>query len=522
LAVAFALALASPLSAEVTARGRLLGTSSAGHAWWVDVRQDGVFILHAAPEASGGLPSPSAGAATEGPAVRTEIARYDEAPDAIAAFGDRVWLTFPPVAGRAEMRDVVTLVMRQSVATGLFYADPPGGGELVASLRDAGELVGFAADRSGPCALFQASPASRYGVRRDRGSQSVPALARGDEPTFLRLTGTVWEAQPLGSWLPAGLQEASSLTLARVGDSIVVLGADQAGRTLSATLGLGTVEVVSVPFFGATWFTAADRPAVAFPEAPDIRFKYLRGSALLDWGRVGIPGAPWFVGGDSGGAVVVSGSAANYQLRRLGPIDSQAGAIVKLEAPGFRSGPWIHLPLLAAVALSAVIAFVFMRALPTNGGSTALLAPPPLSLERRALALAIDLMPGAIVAMWMFGATPLELLILPSWSLDRTSSEPAMVAILVTCLHSGVGELFTGRSFGKAVVGGVVVSGDGSPASFRQVFVRGILKSLTLCAPVLAVFVLFTQGNRSMGDVLSRTLVADARIPAKNESDAQN
>ncbi|MFO0828889.1 MAG: RDD family protein [Phycisphaerales bacterium] len=475
---------------EVAARGRLLGTGSDEHVWWIDPRADGAYVMHA----SARSPTP----------LRVELARYDETPDAIAAFGDRVWLSFPPTADRPTRRDVITFATSESAATGLAYAEPRGGADLVASLPTNGELVGFAADARGPYALLQAAPGPRFGVRREGGSQS----AVDSRTQLLRLDGNAWV--PID--LPEGAVSASSLALVRYGDRIAVVAGRPDGSSLVMRRDDGgwTSEAIAAPLAAAAWCNAAGRVAVGVLEGSEVRTAYLRDRALVPWARLAVPGAPWLLAGDAHGAVVVSGSSGTYQRRLLGAIDAQAGPIETLAVPGFRSGAWIHVPILGAIAIAGIMAVVFLRSVPRSGEEDALAGPPPLALERRAMALLIDFLPGALIAIVAMSAAPDELLALPSWSLDLATAEPSLVAIAVTCLHGAIGEYFVGRSIGKAVVGGVVVGMDGSPANGRQTLVRAFFKFVTLCAPILGCFVFFAQSNRSLGDMLANTIVADA------------
>lgn len=530
--VASALVVAAAFG-DVAERDRVLGTGShtprsaprdaaTRAAWgtlWTSVADDVTVVRHLAG-------SPNA-------ATYSEAFRVQGVADGIAACGDRVWLTFPPSALRPNARDVLTFATRRNPATGLTFADPPLG-SVLPSLRADRTLVGFAADEDGPWALFQGSPSDRFGARRTDGD----AQRQGDAPApnlLQRLRRGAWVEVPL----PAGIERVPTVRLASVAGSVAILAPDPRGGgalyVAGDDAGAGADAPPSwrrhrldVPAHEAFVIEADGRPAVAWLEGRQLHVAYVRGLGdpapagsgltdggdltLLEWATLATPDQDWLFAGDASGAVMLLGGTPPV-IRRLPAIADQAGPLLALEKPGFRSGSWIHVPILGAIVVAALVAFALARGVGGGEEEDAREAPFALPIERRLMALLIDFVPGAIVAILALHASPFELLVLPSWSLDRDATEPASLAILVTCAHSTLFEALTGRSFGKLLVGARVVSIDGSKLGVTRALVRGLLKFVTLCVPILGIFVLLSAARRSIGDAVARAIVIDTRTP---------
>ncbi|MBL9147472.1 MAG: RDD family protein [Phycisphaerae bacterium] len=505
---------------DVAERDRLLGTGShtprsasrdvaVSPGWgtlWTSVVENSTVVRHLA--------------GTANATTYSDVFRVQGVADGIAACGDRVWITFPPSAQRPNARDVLAFATRRNPATGLTYADPPTG-NVLPSLRADRTLVGFAADGDGPWALFQGTPSERFGARRTDASAEPPATV----PNLLqRWTRGAWVDVPL----PAAVERAPTVRLAVIDGAIALVTPDPRGGTALHLWGDGDAAPwrrhrLDVSAHDATFIDAAGRPAVAWLEGRQLHVAYLRGLGdptvadgadlgLLEWATLATPEEDWLFAGDAAGAVMLTGGTPPL-LRRLPAIADQAGPLVALERPGFRSGSWIHVPILGAIVVAALVAFALARGVGGGEEEDAREAPFALPLERRLAALLVDFIPGALVAILALHASPLELLVLPSWSLDRDATEPASLAILVTCAHSTLFEAFTGRSLGKLVVGARVVSIDSSKLGVSRALVRGLLKFVTLCVPILGVFVLLSAARRSIGDAVARAIVIDTRAP---------
>ncbi len=508
LLLALLAALALPLRAEaaVVARDRILAAGAGEHLWWIELDPKESRLLHGF---------------TGNDAFLSHVAAtYLEPPEALAAYGDRAWLAFgpplgPDAAGAASLRrrDVVRLAIRRNPATSLFYVVPPSGAELLPSLPADGDLVGFEADASGLWALLLPPPAARYGVRREGASAGQPAAG----PSLRFLEGNEWVEVPL----PSDFQAVPAAELVRLGEALAVVAPSREGSRLALRDGAGwrTFEV-DLPFAGTRFLTAGGRPAAATVAEPDLIYSYLRDGRSVPWASMLAPNPPFALLGDDHGGVVIARRDNVMQAWRLDPLATLARKPVPFEPTQSSAGAWVHLPMVAVLVLASLLAVLFVRELARADGKQGgkdgqgeELEPsvPALAFDRRIVALLIDLVPGGIVAVVVLGASPLDLLRVPSFALERTEASASMLMILLTCLVGAASEGFFGATVGKWVVGGVVTAPDGSPLRLRAALVRNLCKILVLAAPILGLVAWWSVGHRGVHDILSRSVVADRR-----------
>jgi len=519
-ALAGAVCLAVGASAEVARPGRLLAAASPDHLWWIEKGEDDWLLWHSSPlsEEPAGVP------------VRRIAARFGSSPEALAAREDRVWLLFPPESrDGVARREALTLSTRRNPAVGHWFTLPAHGAELLPSLETpllaaggasaAGEALGFAAGPDGPWALLAGGPADRLGVRlaRPAGDAFAPRLAR--------LGPRGWESWPLD---PALVTEGATLVTLASG-AVALVGADPerpASRLVRRELvdgGPGPAGWIGVsPRAFEAWLVVDGRDALAARTEDAIVLHHLRPASgsdgaiatLLAWTTVPMPAVPWAVVGERRGAVVLAVSGAVAERRRVGPLDAEA-RVDPLGEPGFGASSWIHLPLLAALVLATLMALAFLRALrDERSDAPDATTPPPLPLPRRAVALLVDWLPGAVAAGIVFGVGPRDLVRVPFTALDIDAALPAALAAALACLVGFLGEAISGRSPGKWVVGGMVTLRDGRPAGPIRLAARNLLKLLVLLAPPLAFVTLFSPTGRGVPELLSGTAVTDRRAAA--------
>jgi uncharacterized RDD family membrane protein YckC len=128
-------------------------------------------------------------------------------------------------------------------------------------------------------------------------------------------------------------------------------------------------------------------------------------------------------------------------------------------------------------------------------------------LGARCSALAIDLVPGAVLAVAVMKSPLSELARLPLWTTHLSETRAFFVMSGIMLAHVTLSELFTGTSIGKALMGLRVVAASGRRPNPGQVLVRSVIKALTLVIPVIAVLVLVNHNRQGLGDVLSKTVV---------------
>lgn len=494
-------------------KDRLLGTASTGnsgtHIWWLQRSKQAVELFHCG---------------SQTPTAARPLAEHLSMPEAIASHGDSVWLVFPASAADPERRGVLSRRAHWNPATKLYFSVPPSG-DILPSLPADGDLVALAADATGPWALIAASPAERLGVRREGASA---ATARG--ATLLHLDGNAWVPVEL----PPEVRIASNLAPSAGGMQILAPSDD--GTTVRARRvdAEWTVDRIPVPFEHArtvtTWISTgsptAERHAVVIDDDGHSSLKYWRDDRLLSWATLPDDARPWFVGGTPDGAVVVRSRDGVAEVARIAAAATELGPFVTLIPPSFGPGGWIHMPLLAMLVMSALLAVAFVRAMSANPDGDADIStadrPPPLPIDRRIGALLFDLLIPALGVIILFRVPVLDLFLLPSWTLEIERAIPSMLLIGATCVHTFVTEVLFGTTFGKRIVGGVVLSADGSPMRIRQAFVRMVFKALILSAPILGVLILLQRDRRSISDIMAKTIVADARPDAPRGESADD
>lgn len=157
---------------------------SASHAWAVVPASSGrgYVLVHLPPRvANDGHPGTAAGAIRSG-------FRLEEAPETMAAFGDRVYLFFRPKPRgddqHTTQRAVFTQSVRRFAQSELWVDEPAGRLETLSSIPDAGDLLAAAADERGPLVLVQR--AGVIGVLALDGEKWNPVPLPAEVQTALR------------------------------------------------------------------------------------------------------------------------------------------------------------------------------------------------------------------------------------------------------------------------------------------------------------------------------------------------
>lgn len=489
----------------------------------------------------------------ENPGTIRAVAEHSVMPIAIAAYADRIWLVLPPTSSFPNSRDVVMHRIEWNLATKQSFAQPAAG-ILLPSLPSDGDLVGFAADAHGVWALIPASAAAQRGVQREGASEAgrreanlyylshemrSGAWQQVDLPRELALAdGLARGPSGVAVLAPIGSRERSesaktdsapSESATRIG--LPTLAERTAGEHLSAVWQLEEVPVPRrVASHMVQWMDAGGRWAFVehrsdAPRTVDLRY-WLDGR-ILPWTNVSFDQEGWAIGAAGAGAIAVQllESQASRDGKQLPTVErahigtsvtGEDPPFVRLSPPGFGAAAWIHVPLLMMMAMGALMIFAFVRVIASPEQARESLDVPALALHRRVGALAIDLLPPAVVVMLLMRVPPVELLQLPSWTVDLPRSLPALLVIAGLCIHTAISEWMGGSTLGKRLAGAVVVSADGSPPRLIQVLLRSAFKALVLAAPILSVFMLFQRDRRGIGDIASGTVVIDTH-PASGE-----
>ena len=446
----------------------------------------------------------------EPPTVRI-AAVLDGVVEAIAAFEDRAWIVLAPRAGSEPRREVVTLQTARNPVSQLDYTWPREGPTLLPSLPGEGRLTGFAADVSGPVALLEIDPSRRGPTPDDGGATAALRLYRLDR-------GGDWVAEAPPS--PAGIDSWSRIV--PLGDGRLALLAAESDGEGCRIVPLASVderaEVGAGEDGGETWpiaaetivaaTVAADRPLMVLRRAfAQIDLVYPRRDTVLDLAVLPTPGGPWRIEGATEGIRYLERVDEGFTIRSIDPIDGVVGPERALEAPSFGTGAWLHLPLLGMLTVTAILALVLFKPIAEQVPPVVPEGAAPLAWWSRLAALAVDVLPGAVLAMVWFETTPAEFALLPAWSLDIEAAAPSSAAIGFTVIWCLAWEIPLGRTPGKMLVGGRVVAVEGGRPGLWRTVVRNLFKGVLLYAPVLAIFTVLNAFGQGIGETLSRTLV---------------
>ena len=430
---------------------------------------------------------------------------FAEKPIALAADGERVWLVFEALNHKME---VVSGATQFNPASELWFITQGGALQLRPSIT--GEsLESLAAFDGEPWAIIQGQPDARV------------------------LRGGQWNTVQL----PADINECQARMLVVAGGALNVLG--QSSDHSIKRFKLESQAWIELPMKAREFLYAVDHAA---------RFACVTGSydqQALNWVEAGelvpimaiafnkSPPKESFsqvIGMGSGFAWIAQTSHAtqNTMVRQSWMSVMSDGAAefsepIELSAQLSKASRWYHLPILGVLSLGAIIAAFLVRALnsPLNPlenarskegdiNSKPIASKPwtPFKKWRRILATAIDLLPCAIASLFIFkNQYAIQLLIPPLWSADIEMALPYIAMVVVAIVFSMFEEIMFGRSMGKRLMGGRVVSIHGEPAAWWQHIARNILKGLVLLSPVLAIPSFINTLGAGIPEIISRTRV---------------
>lgn len=498
-----AIAIAFDAAAQNVSAPAHPSAGSGEHLWFVLPVGDRIELLHHA-------------LSMDGPYFRV-ASRLNQVPAAIAARDDRAWIVFEPTgegsSSANRRRQVFTLRAVVNPATGMLFYDPPGRLEILESLPADGRLAHLASSQRGPLALIVPPAWREAGVQAGEGSIAAePGLAR---PTVFALEGSTWREytlpESIAGWEPVAIitnetddrwrvlaQHRRDRALHRMYERS--LEEDEAWTELEFTGPERPFTVVNA--VGQTWLAGFT------PEARRIDLFLVRDESLLPALAVEATGAPWTLAGYGPSLVLVerNGEAAPT-IRFIDPVLAQTSDPVEMATQPIMGATRLYMPFILGMVLTIVLLVFVLRPSSADGDVVLPAAMQPLDFSRRFLALAIDSLPGAILALLLNGLPFEDLFRLPFWAISLDQSPVILVWAGVTVLHGAIMEMFSGRSIGKMLVGGRVVTLTGQRAGIGAVLLRHLFKFVVLVIPPLGVFVLVNPHRQGLGETISRTVV---------------
>ena len=503
-------------------------------------------------------------------AIRT-IHRLSSRPEAIAADGERCWLVLPPRDADRVTRLVISIGVARHPINGVWYATPPGNPRVLPPVPTEPEVAGITADQDQVLLVFRPSQRGVRGVSRpDRpesateGSEAAPEetdgekrrrpsvipeidVDRGGVIRFVRPAGRTWESVPS----PEGFEAASEVLVGRVdhrSDRAPAIAWQTPGGTLQQSRfsgegpGWESIRIDGVtgkPFAleaipGRTMLGTRTEdgllvsdliPPVPAAVAASLKDGEAQQAATLRTlakipngkpagirkaGMVLTSSGPWLVGVAGEAVEIVSIDRADGRV-------SDPVVATEVEA----EGSLVQYPVIGIVMMSAFMAAFLLR----PGIEKAPSVPEPglvaLGFPRRAAGLCIDLAPGAMAAVVIYGLEP-AIFVADVLEGRLASASPLLAMVLISTGLSGVLEVLTGRSIGKWLVRGRILALDGSPATRLQRSLRAGLKLAVLLFWPLAIFGLFEPLGRGIPELLTRTIVASGYQVPDQPSDSDS
>ena len=566
------LALVAPgVMAEQDDFQAILATADGEHAWLVapnlEVQEDAerpsqmvCRVLHFSREA--------------GPTTARAVVSLPRWPVAIASSGDRLWMVFAPQDARRSFRDVASFRVKWNPALKAYYPIPVGRLEVLSSLPRTARLGGIVSaedtlaavvfasraieSAEPPAAEADDSTASESSAQPTAASPSLVPEHAESPPNLLRLDLTNWSRLST----PGELGATDSVRLGNAdvdGERGLSLGfADADGNTL---LAIARIRPTNVESTSAVVERVAEESAAVVGEPPEkpaeesaaqeprqprqvgpawsvlpldvpidqlhttlrlgsgtlvvhgrgtINLDYLRpGGELIRLTSLPEPTDPWVMASLGDGPVLFERRADTFKVTMISPLGGDVGEPMDVvEQPA--SIDWMYMPvtliLIVLVLLTVPLLRPFIESAPVDPAEDLR----PMPLFARAAALVIDFIPGAVIAVIIFPVSPADLF--DAFRVfELTSGPPALVAIVVTGVQSTLVEVFFGRSVGKMIVGGSVASLDDSRPLRLQLIIRGLVKTVVLMAPLVALLVLLDPLSRGLPELISRTVVVSRR-----------
>ncbi len=443
------------------------------------------------------------------------------APLAMAAWGNQLWLVYPPRltadSRQPGQREVYTVQLGQNPVTGRYYTIPRDRLEVVAPLPGRGKLAGLVGAPGGPLALLTPPQRADSGVEASEDSAAAEPVL--EEPVLLQLQSVRWT--PIE--LPKGFDGSGRCHLTAAGENgeqLVILAAsspssrrrpdetvevhwrDGAGRWTSSEATLPSGRLRSLARAGGQ--TVAVMTSL---DGERCGLFYLRPTRFLALAEFGMPQVPWSVFGLAGELRIVAGRAqGRMTMRSIERITGRLGDVEQIQPPPVDMMYLLRLPALLAVAAITLA----LAALYRPGSRPAISLPAGLGVappSMRITALLIDMLPAGLISLWILRCSPGDLIGMPLMTATFEQSMPYSLMALLTILHSAVTELVAGRSLGKIVVGSRVIMVDGGKPGRARMLLRNLMKAFVVLFPPLAVFTLANPNLQGLEDLSARTIV---------------
>jgi uncharacterized RDD family membrane protein YckC len=482
--------------------GSLPAASSDDHLW---------FVVRTAPPRTR-LELRHYARVADGPYYTRGMALAVNDPDdieAMAAWGNQLWLVFAPRPGDTTRRETFTVQVQRNAAMEGWYHEPHDHLRAVTSIEGAGNLTGLVGTADGPVAMIV-----------DRGQ---PQTGAGGA-RLLQLRGRQWHDVPMPhvprphAW-QLGAAGADGRVLVLIGgpdrpeDSPTVHRRTAEGIWSTDEAPVDSPRLRSLARVGPNVALIMDTEP-----AGEVEVAYLRPDMLLALARFVPPQGRWSVQGVRDGLRLIGqATQGEVTISRIDPISGEVGSRQVMGPQPLMTGRVLYRPVLLALGITALMVIVLFK--PSGSAASVVLPANVVTLGPlpRLMAVAVDLGVSGVVSLIVFRCPPVELFWWPLWTADLSASAPFMVMIGLTVLHSTLTELIAACTLGKKLVGAKVVTAKGARPSARAIIARNALKVIVLLIPLLAVFAVLTPHLQGLGDQVARTVVVREQTEDEGE-----
>ena len=413
------------------------------------------------------------------------VRRFEDAPLAMAAVDDTLWLVFEGGSRASQRLEVYRLQARFHSSLDLYAMEPREGLDVLPPLEAVESLVQFAGTRDGPVCI-------------GRGPGTGAAL------TMHRLESGRWNQAELPATLDVEQQILATgsdhgFILMAVGDGSITTWRSReegwAEGRIDETMSIRSLlQVDGQPM------------VVSAPEGMSPALAYLRSDSLCPLARFPVPAGDWGLASQHGEVLLLSLLEHSLEVSSIDAITGTVESEGVLEpVSALSSGLW---SIAIALGLASMVIMVIILA---RGNDLAKMHVPAgwsvLPPMPRLLALLVDLVPGLLLFFLFTGGTVRQLVQVPLMSLPTSELGPYLFLVLVTVGWCFLFERSTGTTPGKRLVGAAVRTCSGERAQTRSLLVRNIMKGLVLLVPPLVVLALLHPFQQGVGDLMARTLV---------------
>lgn len=429
-----------------------------------------------------------------------------DAPRPVADTGADATASTPEVAGRTEqarlIRRVMTVTTRPGAGVGMWDYSPARREPIaMPSLPGRGSFAGVTMTPSGVHALLT-------GLDDE-----------GDALLFLPEAGRSWERVAL----PDGWRHGAPARVATLGDHLILAQTDERGGLLWRAEGEGWErEQIDFRLDDAALVAAGGSLVAArLTDTGGVALRLLRQSGSHDLAIVEHAITELGVFGLGDTVVVVWRGDGDASRLRTTVVSAVTGATIydgPARTSAVVSGREIQsLALLAGALMLTILIFVLR---PEEAANAVIALPEGYALAsplRRVGAVLIDLVIPLTVASAAMGVSGSELFaaMVLSDSATTRASLAFGLGVLLTGIHSALGEWLFGRTLGKTFLRCRTLTIKGEKARLWQASLRTLVK---LLFPPFALFLFLDPRRRHPGDLVSGTVVAQR---VRRESDAQ-